>query len=147
MQMISEPKLQVSLKSVSSRAKRNCLILELHRWTGDHPVLFLLHLLLTPGKKRDGKEVRVFFGDPFNKNLTWDPPPHLVSSKFKPVCVSQFFEFLKNCQFWLLKYLQNQRTVGSGSLENKFWLPSISSFHERTDSTYQPPTNNCSVGT
>jgi hypothetical protein len=39
--MISEPKLQVSLKSVSSRAKRNCLILEPHRWTGD-PLLFLL---------------------------------------------------------------------------------------------------------
>jgi hypothetical protein len=49
------------------------------------------------------------------------------------VCVAQFFEFLKNCQFRSFKYLQNQRTVGSGSLENKFWLPSISGFHERTD--------------
>jgi hypothetical protein len=102
MQMISEPKLQVSLKSVSSRAKRNCLILELHRWTGDHPVLFLLHLLLTPGKKRDGKEVRVFFGDPFNKNLTWDPPPTLSVQSSNP-CV-----FLSSLNFW--------RTASSGSL-------------------------------
>jgi hypothetical protein len=51
------------------------------------------------------------------------------------MCVSQFFEFLKNChQFWFFKYLQNQRTVGSGSLEKtSSGLPTISGFHERTN--------------
>jgi hypothetical protein len=42
-------------------------------------------------------------------------------------------DFLRTASSGSFKYLQNQRTVGSGSLGNKFWLPSISGFHERTD--------------
>jgi hypothetical protein len=42
-------------------------------------------------------------------------------------------DFLRTASSGSFKYLQNQRTVSSGSLENKFWLSRISGFHEKTD--------------